>query len=309
MTPPASPKRGAPFPPRSLGPRTPAATGAAPHPARELHDPRGHHYFPGYLKAPGRRQLESWLGSLRPIWEQRYSTRRAPPEGQAQRELLRPVYWLGSWQFACLDYYRPPRGTADRCVAAEPFPEVLARIVGDAERRVAKLFPRKDIPDGYRLNTCLVNFYGARRSGERWLDTARVGEHRDFEPGPVASLSIGERALFQFVASRRIGEREAPLVSQWLDDGSLQIFGGSFFKERVFHRVQRVDRRAGVELPPAIEGFRTRRINFTFRFVPPEHVVPFAKLDRQAREDVRGYVEQLARSSPFFGRALAAAER
>jgi DNA oxidative demethylase len=274
---------------------------------RELHDPRGHHYFPGYLKAREREQLCAWLATLRPIWEQRYSTLRAPPEGQTQRELLRPVYWLGNWQFACLDYYRPPRGTADRCVEAEPFPEVLARIVADTEKRIAKLFARKDIPPGYRLNTCLVNFYGARRQGERWLDTARVGEHRDFEPGPVASLSIGERALFQFVESRRIGERDAPLVSQWLDDGSLQIFGGSLFKDRVFHRVQRVDKRAGITLPPHIDGFRTRRINFTFRYVPVQHVIPFSKLGQRAREDVRGYVEELAQSSKFFESALIAA--
>jgi alkylated DNA repair dioxygenase AlkB len=282
---------------------------AEPGTIREFHDPRGHHYFPGYLKPRDREQLLSWLGTLRPIWEQRYSTRRALPAGQQQRGLLRPVYWLGNWQFACLDYYRPPRGTADRCVAAEPFPEVLARIVTDTERRIAKLFPRKDIPDGYRLNTCLVNFYGARREGDKWIDTARVGEHRDFEPGPVASLSIGERALFQFVRSTRIGEREAPLATQWLDDGSLQIFGGSFFKDRVFHRVQRVDKRAGLTLPPQIEDFRTRRINFTFRFVPTAHVIPFARLGREAREDVRGYVEELAQSSAFFRNALTTPSR
>jgi alkylated DNA repair dioxygenase AlkB len=214
------------------------------------------------------------------------------------------VYWLGNWQFACLDYYRPPKGTTDRCVAAEPFPAVLARIVADTERRISKLFPARDVPRGYRLNTCLVNFYGARRQGERWLDTARVGEHRDFEPGPVASLSIGERALFQFVRSRRIGEREAPLSSQWLDDGSLQVFGGSLFKDRVFHRVQRVDKREGIELPPSIDGFRTRRINFTFRYVPPEHVVPYRKLGPQAQLDVRGYIETLAEGSGFFRRQL-----
>lgn len=277
--------------------------------AREFHDPRGHHYFPGYLKARDREQLSKWLGTLRPLWEQRYSTLRGPPAGQTQRELLRPVYWLGNWQFACLDYYRPPRGTADRCVAAEPFPDVLAKVARDSELRIAKLFARKDIPEGYRLNTCLVNFYGARRQGERWVDTARVGEHRDFEPGPVASLSIGERALFQFVRSQRIGEREAPLASQWLDDGSLQLFGGTFFKDRVFHRVQRVDKRAGVSLPPEIEGFRTRRINFTFRFVPERDVIPFARLGATARADVRGYVEELAKSSAFFAKALAAPTR
>lgn len=307
--------------------RSHRGSAAAPPTVREFHDPRGHHYFPAFLKARDREQLLAWLRTLRPIWEQRYSTRRAPPPGEQQRTLLRPVYWLGNWQFACLDYYRPPRGTVDRCVAAEPFPEVLSRLVAETERRIAKLFARKDIPDGYALNTCLVNFYGACREGEKWIDTARVGEHRDFEPGPVASLSIGERALFQFVKSRRIGEQagsgprryeqagsgprryetEAPLVTQWLDDGSLQIFGGSFFKDRVFHRVQRVDKRAKITLPPDIDDFRTRRINFTFRYVPTEHVIPFAKLGPAAREDVRGYVQQLAQSSTFFRKVLAGA--
>jgi alkylated DNA repair protein (DNA oxidative demethylase) len=282
---------------------------ANPAPLREFHDPRGHHYFPGYLKTREREQLLKWLTTIHPIWEQRYSTLRGPPAGEQQRGLLRPVYWLGNWQFACLDYYRPPRGTVDRCVAAEPFPEVLSRVVADTERRIAKLFARKDIPTGYRLNTCLVNLYGERQEGERWLDTARVGEHRDFEPGPVASLSIGERALFQFVQSRGVGQREAPLASQWLDDGSLQIFGGSFFKDRVFHRVQRVDKRARVTLPPQIEGFRTRRINFTFRYVPAEHVIPFERLGRRAQDDVRGYVEELAKTSVFFRKALAAPGR
>ncbi len=282
---------------------------ASPIAVRELHDPRGHHYFPGYLKAREREQLLAWLGTLHPIWEQRYSTLREPPLGQTQRELLRPVYWLGNWQFACLDYYRPPRGTVDRCVAAEPFPPVLARVVADTERRISKLFPPRDIPAGYRLNTCLVNFYGARQVEDRWLDTARVGEHRDFEPGPVASLSIGERALFQFVKSQRIGEREAPVVSQWLDDNSLQIFGGSFFKERVLHRVQRVDKREGVSLPPEVAGFRTRRINFTFRYVPDAHVSPYAKLGPEAQRDVQAYVEKLAQHSAHFARALAELRR
>src|SRR5687768_12950531 len=158
----------------------------------------------------------------------RYSTRRPPPPGREQRRLLRPVYWLGNWQFACLGYYEPPRGVRDRCVAAEPFPPALARIVADIEARVRARFPRVDVPPGWRLDTCLVNLYGSRLEGERWVDAARVGEHRDFEPGPVASLSIGERALFQFVER---GERGAPARTQWLDDGSLQVFGGPRWKD------------------------------------------------------------------------------
>jgi hypothetical protein len=267
---------------------------------------RAHLITPDYVKPAARREILAWLETLRPIWEFRYSTERPPPRGESQRRLLRPVYWLGNWQFACLDYYRPPRGIHDRCVAAEPFPPVLAGIVSDIEQRIRKAFPPAYVPRGFRLNTCLVNFYGDRREGERWVDSARVGEHRDFEPGPVASLSLGERALFQFVTSRRVGERSPPVLSRWLDDGALQLFAGPYYKERVFHRVQRVDRRDRHALPPALHDFRTRRVNFTFRFVPEEHVVPLARLSPRAQEDVLPYVRELAQSSEFFATALAA---
>jgi alkylated DNA repair dioxygenase AlkB len=214
------------------------------------------------------------------------------------------VYWLGNWQFACLDYYRPPRGIHDRCVAAEPFPPPLAAIVADVEQMVRRRFPPAHVPPGWHLNTCLVNFYGDRVDGDRVVDCARVGEHRDFEPGPVASVSLGERALLQFIGKRGAGE--APVLTQWLDDGSLQVFGGPRWKDETFHRVQRVDRKLGALLPPAIEGFRTRRVNFTFRYVPDRHVVRFADLGAEAKADVRGYVEELARSSRFFAAELSA---
>jgi alkylated DNA repair dioxygenase AlkB len=264
----------------------------------------GHHYFPNYLGAKARAMLLAWLGELHPIWEYRYSTERPLPAGREQRRLLRPVYWLGNWQFACLDYYRPPRGVENRCVLAEPFPDVLATLLRDVESKVARLFPAAHVPRGFHFNTCLVNFYGSREENGRWVDGARVGEHRDFEPGPVASLSLGERALLQFVLPHRSGERAQPLLSQWLDDGSLQIFGGPLFKDRALHRVQRVDDRTGLTLPPQISGFSTRRINFTFRFVPDRHIVPFAKLSPTAQGDVRKYMEELALGSPFFRRAL-----
>jgi alkylated DNA repair dioxygenase AlkB len=263
----------------------------------------GHHYFREFLTGPDRSALLEYLSVLHPIWENRYPERQARPEGRAQRRLLRPVYWLGGWQFACLDYYRPPRAK-NRVVAAEPYPPVLARLVLEIERRVHKLFAASDVPRGFRLNTCLINFYGNRLEQGRSVDVARVGEHRDFEPGPVASLSIGERALFQFVERGATG---APLLSQWLDDGSLQLFGGSIYKDRLLHRVQRVGRNAELSLPPSIEGFRTRRVNFTFRFIPPEHIVAFRELAEPARGDVRGYVEELGRHSRFFRAALDAA--
>lgn len=263
---------------------------------------RGLLYVPGYLTEAARDEILAWLATLHPLWEQRYSTRRPLPRGQVQRGLLRPVYWLGNWQFACLGYYEPPRRIRNCAVEAEPFPEVLACLVRDMERRIRAQFAPADVPRGWHLNTCLVNFYGSRWDGTRWQDAARVGEHRDFEPGPVASLSIGERALFQFV---RRGQFDAPPVrTQWLEDGSLQAFAGPLWKDDLLHRVRRVEDKHATDLPPAIEGFRTRRINFTFRYVPDAHVVPFARLSSEAKEDVREYVIELGRHASFFRRAL-----
>jgi alkylated DNA repair dioxygenase AlkB len=286
-----------PLPPGPRRGRAPGRRGATPA--------GGYLYDREAVDAATRAALLDWLATLHPIWEHRYSTRRPPPPGKAQRPLLRPVYWLGNWQFACLGYYEPPRRVRDCAVAAEPFPPVLARLIGAIEGRIRAQFPAADVPEGWHLNTCLINFYGHRRDGDRWVDVARVGDHRDFEPGPVASVSLGERALFQFV---RRGAFDAPPVrNQWLDDGSLQAFAGGWWKDALLHRVQRVENRAGLELPPAIDGFRTRRVNFTFRYVPDADVVPFARLGAQARDDVAGYVAELARYAPFFRQALAAA--
>jgi alkylated DNA repair dioxygenase AlkB len=254
---------------------------------------------PGFIDAAARAEILTWLGTLRPIWEQRYSTKRPLPPGKQQRGLLRPVYWLGNWQFACLGYYEPPKRTHGVAVAAEPFPPVLARLVAEIERRVRTGFPPSTVPKRWHLNTCLMNFYGDKGD----VDAARVGEHRDFEPGPVASLSIGERARFQFVR-RGAAEHAAPVRTQWLEDGSLQIFGGPRWKDDLLHRVQRVDDKHDLDLPPKIDGFRTRRVNFTFRYVPDEHISPFRRLPAAAKEDVRDYVAALARSSPFFAKAL-----
>src|SRR5438046_1073772 len=79
-------------------------------------------YEPQFLARGQRQELLQWLETLHPLWEERFSEGNPPPAGQRQRSLLRPVYWLGNWQFACLDYYRPPAGIRDRCVRAEPFP-------------------------------------------------------------------------------------------------------------------------------------------------------------------------------------------
>ena len=266
---------------------------------------QGLHYDAGFLSRADRAEISSWLTTLRPIWENRYSEFRPLPEGEEQRRLLRPVYWLGNWQFACLDYYRPPIGLLDRCVQAEPFPPVLAKLVAIIEQRTRRMFRGDDMPEKWHLNTCLVNFYGNTLENGKWVDTARVGEHKDFEPGPVASLSLGERAMFQFVASRKPGSRDSVVEQQWLDDGSLQIFGGEQWKNRTFHRVQRVDTKSGHTFDLHVPGFQARRVNFTFRYVPDEHVQPFRALSESARRDVEGYMKELAKDSAFFAAALA----
>jgi DNA oxidative demethylase len=271
--------------------------------------PYGLHYDPGFLSSPERQAVVAWVKSIHPIWEWRYSAHHPPPEGKTQRRLLRPVYWLGNWQFACLNYYHPPRGIKHRCVRAEPFPRFLQIIVDRIERTTRKLLRPADIPKGWKLNTCLVNLYGQRWENDKWVDSARVGEHKDFEPGPVASLSFGEKAIFQFVESRGKHAPATVVQTQWLEDGSLQLFGGARWKEQLFHRVQRVDRKRGERFPLAVEGFETRRINFTFRYVPEEHWVNLPDLPKGSREDIQPYVEELARHSPYFARLLSSPSR
>ena len=260
----------------------------------------GLYYDSKFLMDSDEKKVLDYLSELHPIWENRYSKHRPPPQGESQRQLLRPVYWLGNWQFACLDYYRPPKGTAFRCVRAEPYPEVLQRLVNKMEKITFQQFRPKEIPKGWKLNTCLVNFYGSHLENGKLVDVARVGEHKDFEPGPVASLSLGERAFFQFVDSRGRGMPSRVVFQQWLENGSLQIFGGERYKDRLFHRVQRVEKKQGIQLPIKVENFQTRRVNFTFRFVPDEHILPLKKFPKDLLEDLLPYAKELAQHSDFF---------
>jgi len=263
----------------------------------------GLHYDASFASVRDREEIAEWLASIRPLWEKRFTEARAAAAG-GQRRLLRPVYWLGGWQFACLDYYRPPQGVRDRCIAAEPYPPVLAKLVAELERRARRSFRGADLPSAWRLNTCLVNLYGSHIENGKRIDCARLGEHRDFEPGPVASLSLGERALFQFVSRGGKHEPSRVIAQEWLADGSLQLFGGDAWKKRALHRVLRVERKRGFRFDVRVADFETRRVNFTFRYVPSEHIVAFRELAEPARSDVRGYVEELARGSEFFANAL-----
>jgi alkylated DNA repair protein (DNA oxidative demethylase) len=266
--------------------------------------PLGIHYQFPFIDRNERAQLLKWLGTLHPLWEMRFSEHNPPPEGDQQRSLLRPVYWLGNWQFACLDYYHPPKGILYRCLKAEPYPLLLQKLVDRIEFIAKKRFPKSFFPDRWALNTCLINFYGNKREDGKWVDRARVGEHKDFEPGPVGSLSLGERALFQFVQGKSTLGDDNIVYSQWLEDSSLQIFGGEKWKSKTFHRIQRVDNKKKEILGPQIEGFETRRINFTFRYVPQEHIYSYAQMPANQQSDIRPYIQTLGLHSPFWQKLL-----
>jgi hypothetical protein len=167
-----------------------------------------------------------------------------------------------------------------------------------------KRFPSNHIPEKWKLNTCLINFYGDKWEEDKWIDRARVGEHKDFEPGPVGSISIGDRAFFQFVNGKSSLGTENVVHSQWLEDSSLLIFAGDKWKNRTFHRVQRVENKKQVKVGPVIDGFKTRRINFTFRYVPEEHIYQLKDLPLPLQKDINPYLEKLAQTSSFWRKSI-----
>ncbi len=256
---------------------------------------------PKFIDREDRRELREWLAGQHPLWEDRHAPGRTVREGQKRRRLLRPVIWLGGWQFACLNYYRTGH-EAHRVVEAEPFPPVLTRLVARIEAIAAETFAPADIPPGWCLNTCLINFYGLTLRDGKWVDTARLGSHRDHEPGPVGSLSLGALARFEFTTGRVAGDEV--VLERELKDSSMLLFGTEKWKEQLHHRVVSVGRQGGHTFGTEIEGFRLRRVNFTLRYVPPEYIHPFHTMPQDARDKVRGYVETLAGTSPFFAAAL-----
>ena len=261
----------------------------------------GAHYDADFISADDRATLAVWLQTIRPIWEERHSRRVVLRPGQSERRLLRPVYWLGGWQFACLNYYHPPH-VIDKVVAAEPFPPVLRRLVDHMEVIARDTYSA--LPDGWCLNTCLINFYGMALRGERWLDTARVGGHHDYEPGPVGSLSLGAPARFQFATRHRGPEDRDVVAEEWLTDRSMLLFGTPRLKNELYHRVPRVSRKGDWSFPVHLDDFQVRRVNFTLRYIPVEHIQPLHTLGAEARGDVEGYLTELAAHSPFWRDAV-----
>ena len=162
----------------------------------------GVYYDRSFVSKPVREEILKWLSTIHPLWEERYSVHNPPPPGQLQRQLLRPVYWLGNWQFACLDYYHPPKGIWNRCVRAEPFPPALGRLVAKIEALARREYRGKDMPPGWHLNTCLLNFYGNRVENGKRIDTARVGDTRTSSRGlSHRSRSVNARFSSSFQAA------------------------------------------------------------------------------------------------------------
>jgi hypothetical protein len=91
---------------------------------------------------------------------------------------------------------------------------------------------------------------------------------------------------------------------QWLEDGSLQIFGGHRLKEELFHRIQRVARSEGQSFQMNLNNFFVRRVNLTFRFVPENSIYSFSELPRNTAEQVRIYIEWLVKGSAYFAAEL-----
>ena len=262
-------------------------------------------YKKNYVSESERNNILNYIDTLHPIWEMRYSQNNPPPDGNSNRKLLRPVYWLGNWQFACLNYFHPPKNIENCCVQAEPFPQAIQNLASRIEEEVHHNFHKKDIPHDWYFNTCLINFYGHSIDEQnKIIDCARVGEHKDFEPGPVGSISFGERALFQFVQSfDKVGQSRT-VLQQWLDDCSLQVFGGDRFKKKLFHRIQRVDHKRKIDLGPKIANFSTRRVNLTFRYVPDEYIIPFNRLPIKSQSDIKPYIQELSLNSIFYANLI-----
>lgn len=259
----------------------------------------GIYYNAGFLNGPKRELLVEEIETFHPIWEERYCECNPPPEGDTHRSLKRPVYWLGNWQFACLGYYHPPHDIQFRCVNAESFPPLMRELVNQIEQMTRKMAPRDDVPDKWHLNTCLINYYGSKLINGTDEDFATVGDHKDAEPGPVASISLGEKAWFQFVRGKQNDPRNV-VHEQWLNDSSLLIFWGNKFKNELFHRVQRVENKKKVQFEDHLDEYRTRRINLTFRYVPVEDILDYKSLPQERIRDTKDYVKTLSSTSEYW---------
>ena len=278
----------------------------APLAGNEALEVPGFSYLPRFITEAESAELLRYFGSLKPIWESRHAGDRAGRSESGSRRLTRPVYWLGAWQFACLGYYAAPDYLDEKCLRAEPFPAVMQGILDRLTEKVAAHHANSSL--GALPNTCLINYYGSEltvdaKGRPQPRDYARLKMHRDGEPGPVVMFSIGQPVLFEFVDGDRPTEPELAL---WLKNRSVVIFSGPHFKDHLYHRVTRVRYGDAPVMPEVVDDFRLRRVSVSFRFVPPTHIKALSEFSEPAQAEVRGYVEQLATSSPHFRAELEA---
>lgn len=270
---------------------------SAPHDGRSPIELPGFSYLPGFFSAAEGDTLIEYFAQLVPLWEHRHRSDEHARPGEHSRRLTRPVYWLGAWQFACLGYYAEPHHREDRCLRAEPFPAVMHTILD----RLRPHLRRHDPDQPSVPNTCLINYYGREIGDGPPRDYARLRMHRDGEPGPVVMFSIGQPGLLEFLDPER---GDVPELAIWTRHRSVSILSGAEFKDRLYHRITQVRNGREPVIGSRLDGFEVRRVSVSFRTVPDELIADFGGLSEEARAQVRGYVEQLARHSGHFREQL-----
>ncbi len=197
---------------------------ADPSDGRTRIDLPGLSYLPRVITKEESEELIEYFANIVPIWEKRHwRDEHLRSEGHWRR-LTRPVYWLGAWQFACLGYYAEPDYREDRCVRAEPLPEVMQTILERLRTHLREAHGEElpaELPG--LPNTCLINYFGREVGLGTPRDYARLRMHQDLEPGPVVVFNIGQPGLLEFVHPDRPDE---PGPGVWTRHRSVSIFSG-----------------------------------------------------------------------------------
>lgn len=258
----------------------------------------GFSYLPRFVNSADVAKWVDTFAALHPIWESRHAD--GARRGRGAGRLTRPVYWLGAWQFAALGYYSEPDHIHDKCVRAEPLPELFV----DLLRRLRPELERHG--DTSLPNTCLINIYGQtpKAPGKPPVDRARLRMHRDTEPGPVVMLSIGQPAQFEFVEP----DGDTPVHSQWVRNRSVVILSGPEYKERLYHRVTRVRYGDEPALTTQLPDFDVRRVSISFRHVPEDRIHDLGALGPDARAIALPYVRTLSEDVPHWRQQLSTVE-
>lgn len=272
------------------------------HDGRRVIERPGFSYLPQFISRDEGDALIRCFAGLLPLWERRHQPGAHQRAGSRGGRLTRPVYWLGAWQFACLGYYAEPDHRDGRCVRAEPFPAVMQDILERLRPTLQAWHSEGSAEVESELpNTCLINYYGREVGQGVPVDQARLRMHRDGEPGPVIMFSVGQPGRLEFLDPDRSPE---PELAVWTRHRSVTILSGPEFKDRLYHRVVRVRMGQEPRMDCRLDGFELRRVSVSFRHVPDALICELGDLPADRREQVRGYVEQLAAESEHFAAQL-----